>query len=208
MGTAGGRLVHLPPKPRVVCSGNFATPHALLRVGGEQVSEYTLHMLNAQSGIPDREGVTYETCFVGPAMRSSPRLRYIPSQLSLVSVLYRGLRWPDAVMVHASAFRYDTVSLGIEVNVMPAAIEAARALGAPVIVRVGTRTIKLTGPLRKAIGQVTWRLPGFPAPFEWSLSQGKATGMLPFPGEYSVKVTAYTSATSTRILTGVIRIGP
>jgi len=37
--------------------------------------------------------------------------------------------------VHASAPRYDTVSLGIEVNVMPAAIEAARELGAPVIVQ-------------------------------------------------------------------------
>lgn len=72
--------------------------------------------------------------------------------------------------------------------------------------RVGTRTIELTGDLRKAIGRVTWRLPGFPVPFEWSLSQGRATGMLPFPGTYSVTVTAYSSATSERSLTGVIRI--
>ena len=129
-------LAHLPPNPRIISSGNFATPHTLLRVVDEQVPEYTLHMLNAQPGIPDREGVTYETCFVGPAMRHSPRLRYIPSRLSLVPVLYRGPLRPDAVIVHASAPRYDTVSLGIEVNVMPAAIEAARALGAPVIVQV------------------------------------------------------------------------
>jgi acyl-CoA hydrolase len=128
-------LAHLPPNPRIISSGNFATPHTLLRVVDEQVPEYTLHMLNAQPGIPDREGVTYETCFVGPAMRHSPRLRYIPSRLSLVPVLYRGLLRPDAVIVHASAPRYDTVSLGIEVNVMPAAIEAARALGVPVIVQ-------------------------------------------------------------------------
>ena len=128
-------LAHLPPNPRVISSGNFATPHTLLRVVDEQVPEYTLHMLNAQPGIPDREGVTYETCFVGPAMRHSPRLRYFPSRLSLVPVLYRGPLRPDAVIVHASAPRYDTVSLGIEVNVMPAAIEAARALGAPVIVQ-------------------------------------------------------------------------
>ncbi len=128
-------LAHLPPNPRVISSGNFATPHTLLRVVDEQVPEYTLHMLNAQPGIPDREGVTYETCFVGPAMRNSPRLRYFPSRLSLVPVLYRGPLRPDAVIVHASAPRYDTVSLGIEVNVMPAAIEAARALGAPVIVQ-------------------------------------------------------------------------
>ena len=128
-------LAHLPSNPRVISSGNFATPHTLLRVVDEQVPEYTLHMLNAQPGIPDREGVSYETCFVGPAMRHSPRLRYFPSRLSLVPVLYRGPLRPDAVIVHASAPRYDTVSLGIEVNVMPAAIEAARALGAPVIVQ-------------------------------------------------------------------------
>ena len=128
-------MAHLPPNPRIVASGNFAAPHAVLGVLDEQVPEYTLHMLNAQPGIPDREGVTFETCFVGPAMRHSPRLRYIPSRLSLVPVLYRGPLRPDAVIVHASAPRYDTVSLGIEVNVMPAAIEAARELGAPVIVQ-------------------------------------------------------------------------
>ena len=128
-------MAHLPPNPRIVASGNFAAPHAVLRVLDEQVPEYTLHMLNAQPGIPDREGVIFETCFVGPAMRHSPRLRYIPSRLSLVPVLYRGPLRPDAVIVHASAPRYDTVSLGIEVNVMPAAIEAARELGAPVIVQ-------------------------------------------------------------------------
>ena len=128
-------MAHLPRNPRIVASGNFAAPHAVLRVLDEQVPEYTLHMLNAQPGIPDREGVAFETCFVGPAMRHSPRLRYIPSRLSLVPVLYRGPLRPDAVIVHASAPRYDTVSLGIEVNVMPAAIEAARELGAPVIVQ-------------------------------------------------------------------------
>ncbi len=74
--------------------------------------------------------------------------------------------------------------------------------------RVGTRSLKLKGELRRAIGQVTWRLPGFPEPFEWSLAKGKARGMLPFPGTYSVTVTAYSSASSVRTLTGVIRIAP
>ena len=74
--------------------------------------------------------------------------------------------------------------------------------------RVGTRTLRLRGDLRKAIGQVTWRLPGFAEPFTWSLSKGRAQGMLPFAGSYSVTVTAYTSASSTRTLTGVIRITP
>jgi len=128
-------LAHLPENPRVVVSGNFAAPHALLRALDEQVPAFTLHMLNAQPGIPDRDGVTLETCFVGPAMRHSPRLRYIPSRLSLVPALFRGPLRPDAVIVHSSALRHDTVSLGIEVNVMPAAIEAAREVGAPVIVQ-------------------------------------------------------------------------
>ena len=74
--------------------------------------------------------------------------------------------------------------------------------------RVGTRTLRLRGDLRKAIGQVTWRLPGFAEPFTWSLSKGRAQGMLPFAGSYSVTVTAYASASSTRTLTGVIRITP
>lgn len=74
--------------------------------------------------------------------------------------------------------------------------------------RVGTRTLRLRGELRKAIGQVTWRLPGFPEPFTWSLSRGRATGMLPFAGSYAVTITAYTSASSTRTLTGVVRITP
>ncbi len=115
-------LARLPENPRIIASGNFATPRTLLDLVDAQVSSYTLHMLNAQPGIPDREGVTYESCFVGSGMRSSPRLRYVPSRLSLVPVLYRKHLRPDAVLLHASAPRFDTVSLGIEVNVLPAAI--------------------------------------------------------------------------------------
>jgi len=75
-------------------------------------------------------------------------------------------------------------------------------------IRVGTRTVRLSGALRNAIGQVTWRLPGFPESFEWNLSRGKASGMLPFPGTYSVTITAFASASSTRTLTGTVRISP
>ena len=74
--------------------------------------------------------------------------------------------------------------------------------------RVGTRTLRLRGDLRNAIGQVAWRLPGIPEPFTWSLAKGRAKGMLPFAGSYSVTVTAYSSASSTRTLTGVVRISP
>ena len=125
----------LPERPRVVASGNFATPHAILNVLDSQVSDSTLHMLNAQSPLPSREGVTYETAFVGPGMRHDPRLVYIPCRLSLVPVLFRDHHRPDVVLLHASARRYDTVSLGTEVNVLPAAIEAVREHGGIVVVQ-------------------------------------------------------------------------
>ncbi len=125
----------LPDNPRVVASGNFSAPQALLSAFDAAVPEYTLHMLNAQPGIPDREGVTLETCFVGPGMRHSPRLRYVPSRLSLVPVLFRTSLKPDAVLLHTSAQRHDTVSMGLEVNILPAAVEAVRERGGLVIVQ-------------------------------------------------------------------------
>jgi acyl-CoA hydrolase len=132
-------LAQLPSNPRIIASGNFAAPLTLLAIASEQLPEFTLHMLNAQPGIPERDGITMETCFVGPAMRHSQYLRYIPSRLSLVPSLYRGHLRPDAVFVHASSPRFDTVSMGIEVNVLPAAVEAARESGAPVIVQANPR---------------------------------------------------------------------
>lgn len=126
-------LSGLPKNPRVVASGNFAAPKALLRALDESVETFRLHMLNAQPGIPDRDGVTFETAFVGAGMRRSPRLEYIPSRLSLVPVLFRDHYIPDVVLLHTSTMRNDTVSLGTEVNILPAAIESARAHGGLVI---------------------------------------------------------------------------
>ena len=123
----------LTPDCRVVASGNFATPWALLAAFDRSVPEYRLNMLNAQPGVPDREGVILETSFVGPGMRKSPRLAYIPSRLSLVPVLFRTTRRPDVVLIHTSLPRKGVVSLGVEVNVLPAAIEAAKARGGLVI---------------------------------------------------------------------------
>ena len=91
-------LAALPHNPRVVASGNFAAPKTLLKALDESVPEFKLHMLNAQAGIPDREGVTYETAFVGAGMRRHPRLTYIPCRLSLVPVLFRDHYVPDVVL--------------------------------------------------------------------------------------------------------------
>ena len=126
-------LLDIPDKPRVLASGNFATPKTLLTAFDSVVPNYTLHMLNAQMGIPDREGVQYETAFVGPGMRNSPRLNYIPSRLSLLPVLIRDHLIPDIVLIHTSERRFDTLSLGTEVNILPAAIETVRARGGIVI---------------------------------------------------------------------------
>jgi acyl-CoA hydrolase len=124
---------NLPNNPRVVASGNFATPKTLLAAFDQSVPEYRLNMLNAQLGIPDRDGVVYESSFVGAGMRRSPRLEYIPSRLSLLPELLRDHYSPDVVLLHTSVRRRDTVSLGTEVNVLPAAIEAVRARGGVVV---------------------------------------------------------------------------
>lgn len=126
-------LANLPSNPRIIASGNFATPNTLLSVANEVLPEFKLHMLNAQPGIPDREGITYESAFVGHGMRRHPRLQYTPSRLSLLPVVIRDYARPDAVFIHTSTLRHDTVSLGIEVNILPAAIETARQHGGLVI---------------------------------------------------------------------------
>ena len=133
-------LGSLPTKnPRVVASGNFAAPKTLLRVLDENVAEFKLFMLNAHPGIPDRDGVTFESPFVGPGMRGSKRLDYIPSRLSLVPVLFRDHYVPDVVLLNTSAQRHDTVSLGTEVNILPAAIEAVRERGGLVIAQANDK---------------------------------------------------------------------
>lgn len=124
--------------PRVVASGNFATPTVLLRILDDVVQEYRLFMLNAQVGVPDRVGVLLETPFVGPGMRHSPRLRYYPGRLSLVPHMLAGTLPPDIVLVHTSAPHRGTVSLGTEVNILPAAIDAVRARGGLVIAQINS----------------------------------------------------------------------
>ncbi len=135
----GTLLSAVPAGARVVCSGNLGTPYHLLGVLDRALESYRLNVLNAQPGIPDRPGVVHETSFVGPGMRTSTSLSYVPSRLSLVPELFRTSLPPDVVVVHTSPPREDTVSLGIEVNLMPAAIAAARGRGGLVIAEVNPR---------------------------------------------------------------------
>ena len=131
--TLADSLRRLPENPRVVVSGNHATPWHTLGLVDAALPAYRLWALNGQPGLPDRDGVTLETSFVGPGMRRSPRLSYVPSRLSLVPTLLRSVTPPDVVVVHTTRPRDGKVSLGTEVNVLPAAIEAARQRGGLVV---------------------------------------------------------------------------
>jgi len=129
----------LPGTPRVVAGGNYATPWRALAVLDGTIPQYRLFALNAQAGMPDRDGVTFESPFIGPGMRGHSRLSYFPCRLSLVPALLATALPPDVVLVQASTPSEGTVSLGTEVNVLPAAIEAVRARGGLVIAQLNPR---------------------------------------------------------------------
>jgi acyl-CoA hydrolase len=130
------QLRRLPENPRVVVSGNHATPWHTLALCDAALPSYRLWALNGQPGLPDRDGVVLETSFVGPGMRRSPRLRYVPSRLSMVPTLFGSVMAPDVVVLHTTRPRGGKVSLGTEVNVLPAAVEAVRARGGLVVAQV------------------------------------------------------------------------
>lgn len=129
----------VPLAPRVVVTGNFGTPWTVLSAIDAALPTFRLYALNGQKGIPDREGVVLETSFVGPAARKNPRTVYHPSRLSLVPRLFASTLPPDVVLLHTTTPRDGTVSLGVEVNILPAALEAARARGGRVIAQMNPR---------------------------------------------------------------------
>jgi len=123
--------------PRVVASGNLATPSQLLATCDRSLERYRLFMLAAQAPLPARPGVIFETAFVGPGMRDAgDRLDYLPMRLALVPRVFRTLRPPDVVLLHTSPPAGGKLSLGIEVNILPAAIERVRERGGLVLAQV------------------------------------------------------------------------
>lgn len=132
-------LAGLPENPRIVVTGNHVTPWHTLGLIDEALPAYRLWALNGQPGLPDREGVTLETAFVGPGQRRSPRLSYTPCRLSLVPSLFSRQQPPDLVVLHTTRPRDGRVSMGTEVNVLPAALEAARRRGGKVVAQVNAR---------------------------------------------------------------------
>ncbi len=133
------RLSALPGTPRIVASGNMCVPWEAVAVADRACAQYVLNVLNGPPGLPDREGVTVETSFVGPGQRRHPRLRYVPSRLSMVPLLFSSTLPPDVVLAHCAPPRDGQLSLGLETNIMPAAIEACRARGGLVVAVVNPR---------------------------------------------------------------------
>jgi acyl-CoA hydrolase len=135
-----GLAVALAPltagRPRVVAAGNFATPHRLLGYVDGILPAYRLFALNAQAGFPERPGVVHETPFVGPGVRDSACLDYLPARLSLVPRLFARTHKPDVVLLHTTPPRAGRVSLGLEVNILPSAVEQARRRGGMVVAQV------------------------------------------------------------------------
>jgi acyl-CoA hydrolase len=125
--------------PRVVIGGNASTPWVMLEAIDSSIESYRLHQLNSPAGIPDRPGVIAETSFVGPGMRHHSALQYVPSRLSMVPVLFKGTLPPDVVVLHCAPAHDGLLSMGIEVNIMPAAVEACRARGGLVIAVINSR---------------------------------------------------------------------
>ena len=123
----------------MVVSGNAATPWSVVDTIDRSIEQYRLYLLNAGVGVPERPGVIAETSFVGPGMRRHPALSYVPSRLSMVPFLFAQSMPPDVVVVHCAPPREGLLSLGIEVNVLPAAIEACRARGGLVIAVINSR---------------------------------------------------------------------
>lgn len=126
-------------QPRVVVGGNYATPYELLRILESSLPRVRAFSLNIQRGWPRRDGFSTETPFVGPGVRHDPTVEYLPMRLSLVPRLFATTHPPDAVLVQTSPARDGAVSLGIEVNLLPAAIEAVRARGGLVVAQVNPR---------------------------------------------------------------------
>ena len=163
-------MARLPADPRVVVSGNHATPWHALHLVDETVPRYRLWALNGQRGLPDREGVTLETSFVGPGQRQSPRLSYIPSRLSMVPRLFGTALPPDLVLLHTTRPRDGKVSLGMEVNVLPGALEAAKRHGGLVVAQVNDHMPWTYGDalvdvdLIDAFVEVDTPMPSAPAP--------------------------------------------
>lgn len=123
-------------RPRVVCAGSGATPLPLLDAVDRCLETWRFACVNAPVGVPTRKGVIHQTVFIGPGSRHAENLEYVPCRLSLAPRLYEDRFAPDILLLHTSTPHNGAVSMGIEVQVLPAALESAKRRGALVIAQV------------------------------------------------------------------------
>jgi acyl-CoA hydrolase len=142
------------PSPLIVFSGNFATPWELVRLVDATLPSVRAFVLNPQGTWPCRDGFVHETPFVGPGVRGDPRLEYLPMRLSLVPRLFDELWPPSAVLIHTSPPRHGRVSLGIEVDILPAAIERVRRRGGLVVAQVNPNMPYTSGDAEIDVGDI------------------------------------------------------
>jgi len=150
------RLSTIDGIPRVVVGGNATTPWSVVDVIDRSIERYRIYALNAGLGLPDRPGVIAETSFVGPGMRHHPALEYVPSRLSMVPLLFERSMPPDVVVLHCAPPREGLLSLGVEVNILPAALEACRARGGLVVAVVNSRMPYTFGDAQIAVEAVDY----------------------------------------------------
>src|SRR5271165_7190743 len=119
---------------RTVAGSHSATPRRLIYMLDTEVDGYNLFILNPRKGLPQREGVTLETSFIGPGMRGVPH-KYYPCRLSLVPKLLTENLKADAVFIQAR-LEDGKLSMGGEVNILPTIIRNVHARGGLVIAQL------------------------------------------------------------------------
>ena len=131
--------------PRLVVGGNWVTPRRLVELAEANLEALRFFVLNAQGDWPDREGIVLESPFLGAGARRHRHVDYLPMRLSLVPRLFRAIRPPDAVLVQVTPPVNGEVSLGVEVNILPAAIEAVRRRGGLVLAEINPKLPRTVG---------------------------------------------------------------
>lgn len=126
----------LPDCPRIVAAGGGASPLALLNGLDESLDNWRLFCVNAPLGVPAHDGVCHETVFLGPGSRAARDVDYFPMPMSTAPMLLSTSCPPDLVVLHTTTVRNRVVSMGIEVQLMAAAVEAAKRRGIPVIAQI------------------------------------------------------------------------
>ena len=124
--------------PRVVASGNGAVPLTTLAVVDRALPRYRLNVLTPRAGSPPARAWSTRPRSSGSGCAGRPRW---PTSEPAVdgAGLWATMLPPTLVVLHTTPPRAGRVSLGIEVNVLPAAVEQVRARGGLVVAQVNPR---------------------------------------------------------------------